>query len=88
LDGVFQKGHRAGGGASLGEVTLDIGDLTAGTHFLQLIRGSRLRQRIPSVDHGRYFHSLRRPLPRPTRRITHSVFTGTPGYRPRCSGNP
>jgi len=37
LDGVFQMGHRAAGGASLGEVTLDIGDLTAGTHFLQLI---------------------------------------------------
>lgn len=37
LDGVFQTGHRAGGGPSLGEVTLNIGDLTAGTHFLQLI---------------------------------------------------
>jgi len=37
LDGVFQTGHRAAGGPSLGEVTLNIGDLTAGTHFLQLI---------------------------------------------------
>ena len=37
LDGVFLRGHRAGGGPSLGEVTLNIGDLTAGTHFLQLI---------------------------------------------------
>lgn len=37
LDGNYLGGARRGGGVSLGEHTFDIGDLAAGTHYLQLI---------------------------------------------------
>lgn len=37
LDGVFIGGALRGGGVSLGEHTFDIGDLAAGTHYLQLL---------------------------------------------------
>lgn len=37
LNGVYLGGARRGGGVSLGEHIFNIGDLTAGTHFLQLI---------------------------------------------------
>jgi hypothetical protein len=37
LDGTYIDGNRAGGGASLGEYQYSLGDLTAGTHFLQLL---------------------------------------------------
>ncbi len=37
LDGVYVGGARAGGPASLGEYTYNLGDLGAGTHFLQLL---------------------------------------------------
>jgi len=37
LDGVYQLGARAGGGTFLGEYVVNIGDLAAGTHFLQLL---------------------------------------------------
>lgn len=37
LDGAYLFGARAGGGHSLGEYVIPVGDLTAGTHFLQLL---------------------------------------------------
>ncbi len=37
LDGVYLGGARAGGGVSLGEHVFNVGNLTAGTHFLQLL---------------------------------------------------
>ncbi len=37
LDGVFLGGVRNGGGVSLGEHVFNVGDLSAGTHFLQLL---------------------------------------------------
>jgi hypothetical protein len=37
LDGAYIGGARRGGGVSLGEHTFALGDLTAGTHFLQLL---------------------------------------------------
>ena len=37
LDGVYKLGARAGGGPSLGEYSVNIGTLTAGTHFLELL---------------------------------------------------
>lgn len=37
LDGVYLFGARAGGGPSAGEYVLDLGDLEAGTHYLQLL---------------------------------------------------
>jgi hypothetical protein len=37
LDGVYRLGARAGGGHSLGEYTVNIGDLSAGSHYLQLL---------------------------------------------------
>lgn len=37
LDGVYLGGARRPGGVSLGEHTFNVGDLTAGTHFLQLL---------------------------------------------------
>lgn len=37
LDGVYLFGARAGGGPSAGEYVLDLGDLAAGTHYLQLL---------------------------------------------------
>ncbi len=37
LDGVYLGGVRRGGGSSLGEHVFDVGDLSAGTHFLQLL---------------------------------------------------
>ena len=37
LDGVYLFGGRAGGGANLGEYTLNLGDLAAGSHYLQLL---------------------------------------------------
>ena len=38
LDGVYKFGARAAGGASLGEYTLSLPDLTSGTHYLQILR--------------------------------------------------
>ena len=38
LNGVFQGGAMAPGGARLGEFTLDLGTVQAGTNFLQLLR--------------------------------------------------
>jgi hypothetical protein len=38
LDGVYKFGARAGGGASLGEYQPLLGDLSAGTHYLQILR--------------------------------------------------
>jgi hypothetical protein len=37
LDGNYLGGARRGGGVSLGEHTFNIGDLAAGTHYLQLL---------------------------------------------------
>lgn len=37
LDGQYIFGARAGGGASAGEYVLNLGDLVAGTHYLQLL---------------------------------------------------
>lgn len=37
LDGVYLLGERRPGGVSLGEHTVMLGDLTAGTHYLQLL---------------------------------------------------
>lgn len=37
LDGNYIFGARAGGGASLGEYSLSLGDFSAGTHYLQLL---------------------------------------------------
>jgi len=37
LDGEYLFGARRGGGVSLGEYQLDLGDLDAGTYFLQLL---------------------------------------------------
>jgi hypothetical protein len=37
LDGNYIFGARAGGGVSLGEYTLSLGDFSAGTHYLQLL---------------------------------------------------
>jgi hypothetical protein len=37
LDGTYLDGNRAGGGVSLGEYQYSLGDLSAGTHFLQLL---------------------------------------------------
>jgi hypothetical protein len=37
LDGAYIFGARAGGGPSAGEYVLDLGDLSAGTHYLQLL---------------------------------------------------
>lgn len=37
LDGVYIFGARAGGGPVLGEYSLNLGDLSAGTHYLQLL---------------------------------------------------
>jgi len=37
LDGEYLFGARAGGGPSAGEYVLDLGDLDAGTHYLQLL---------------------------------------------------
>jgi hypothetical protein len=37
LDGVYLGGARAGGGVSLGEYSFNLGNLGAGTHFLQLL---------------------------------------------------
>jgi hypothetical protein len=37
LDGVYLGGDRAGGSFSLGEYTYNLGNLSAGTHFLQLL---------------------------------------------------
>lgn len=37
LDGVYIGGARQGGGVSLGEHTFNVGDLSSGTHFLQLL---------------------------------------------------
>jgi hypothetical protein len=37
LDGNYLFGARAGGGFSLGEYQVDVGDLAAGTHFLQIL---------------------------------------------------
>ncbi|MFT5487396.1 MAG: hypothetical protein ACI9JL_004593 [Paracoccaceae bacterium] len=37
LDGVYLFGARAGGGPSAGEYVLNLGDLAAGTHYLQLL---------------------------------------------------
>lgn len=37
LDGVYLGGARAAGGVSLGEHVFDVGNLSAGTHFLQLL---------------------------------------------------
>ncbi len=38
LDGVFLGGHMRPGGAVLGEFTRNIGALSAGTHYLQVLR--------------------------------------------------
>ncbi|MDD5759919.1 MAG: PEP-CTERM sorting domain-containing protein [Desulfobulbaceae bacterium] len=38
LDGVFKQGWLAPGGSTLGEYSLDFGSLTAGDHFLQILR--------------------------------------------------
>lgn len=38
LDGVYLGGELHPGGASLGELILNIGNLTAGSHFLQVLR--------------------------------------------------
>ena len=37
LDGKYILGRRDPGGVSLGEYSLALGDLSAGTHFLQLV---------------------------------------------------
>ncbi|MCC7484634.1 MAG: PEP-CTERM sorting domain-containing protein [Burkholderiales bacterium] len=37
LNGNYLLGARAGGGPALGEYTLNLGDLAAGTHYLQLL---------------------------------------------------
>lgn len=37
LDGNYLFGARAGGGPILGEYSLNLGDLAAGTHYLQLL---------------------------------------------------
>ena len=37
LDGTYLGGARRAGGVSLGEHVFNVGDLTAGTHFLQLL---------------------------------------------------
>ena len=37
LDGTYLFGARAGGGAFLGEYTLNLGNLAAGSHYLQLL---------------------------------------------------
>jgi len=37
LDGAYLFGRRDGGGVSLGEYTLSLGDMSAGTHYLQLL---------------------------------------------------
>ena len=37
LDGVYLGGARQGGGVSLGEHVFNVGNLTTGTHFLQLL---------------------------------------------------
>lgn len=37
LDGTYLFGARAGGGPSAGEYVLNLGDLDAGTHYLQLL---------------------------------------------------
>lgn len=37
LDGTYLFGARAGGGPVLGEYSLNLGDLAAGTHYLQLL---------------------------------------------------
>jgi hypothetical protein len=37
LDGVYLLGARAGGGPVLGEYTLNLGDLAAGSYYLQLL---------------------------------------------------
>jgi len=37
LDGVYLFGARAGGGPVLGEYSIALGDLAAGTHYLQLL---------------------------------------------------
>lgn len=37
LDGTYLFGARAGGGPSLGEYQINLGDLAAGTHYLQLL---------------------------------------------------
>ena len=38
VDGVYEFGARAGGGASIGEYALSLPNLTAGTHYLQVLR--------------------------------------------------
>lgn len=38
LDGIFQRGWRAAGGAYEWEYSLDLGTLSAGTHYLQILR--------------------------------------------------
>jgi PEP-CTERM motif len=38
LDGAYMFGARAAGGASLGEYVVTLPDLTAGTHYLQIMR--------------------------------------------------
>ena len=37
LDGIYRLGRRDPGGVSLGEYTVNLGNLSAGTHFLQLV---------------------------------------------------
>ncbi len=37
IDGVYLGGARRGGGVSLGEHVFNVGDLTEGTHYLQLL---------------------------------------------------
>jgi hypothetical protein len=37
LDGAYQFGARAGGGPVAGEYSINLGDLAAGTHYLQLL---------------------------------------------------
>ncbi len=38
FDGMFEEGWLAPGGSTLGEYSLDFGSLTAGDHFLQILR--------------------------------------------------
>lgn len=38
LDGAYQFGARAGGGAPAGEYTVGLSNLSAGTHYLQVLR--------------------------------------------------
>jgi hypothetical protein len=38
VDGAYEFGARRAGGSSLGEYTLNLDDLSAGTHYLQILR--------------------------------------------------